>query len=113
MQTEPSNQFRQRLLDLRAELLALEAASSGAKRPVELDQSSIGRLSRIDAMQNQQLARETSRRRQARLTRISSALRRLDADEYGFCLECGEAIDPRRLAIDPTHFLCVSCAESV
>ena len=42
---------RQRLLDLRVELEELEAMSAEARKPAELDQSSVGRLSRMDAMQ--------------------------------------------------------------
>lgn len=103
--------FRQKLADLRADLEQLEAASEQAGRPVELDQSRVGRLSRMDAMQAQQMAREASRRRQQQLRAIKGALRRIDSGEYGSCAACGEEIDIRRLAFDPACTRCIRCAE--
>jgi DnaK suppressor protein len=76
---------------------------------VELDQQAVGRLSRMDALQNQAMAEAQSRRRQAERQRILAALERLDQDEYGFCLECGEDIAPDRLALDPAIALCADC----
>ena len=64
--------FRQQLLRLKTELLALEESSAAAGRPVELDQTRVGRLSRMDAIQGQQMAQETARRRQHRLRAIAS-----------------------------------------
>lgn len=103
--------FRQKLLQLRTDLLALEEASAAAGKPVELDQTRVGRLSRMDAIQGQQMAQETSRRRQYRLSAIGGALRRIDAGEFGCCTVCGEEIDRRRLDFDPANARCVGCAE--
>jgi DnaK suppressor protein len=101
---------RQRLLALKAELEALAQSARDDSRPVELDQASVGRLSRMDAMQSQQMAQETARRRQQHLARIEVALARLEAGEYGFCFACGETIDERRLGFDPAITRCVKCA---
>jgi len=111
---DPANieQFRELLLARRAELGRLETAAAGAADTVELDQSKVGRLSRLDAMQAQQMALETSRRRRRELTRIHGALRRIESGEFGDCFLCGEAIDLRRLAADPTHTRCIRCAEA-
>ena len=102
------------LLDrLRAELLALrdeDAAGAEARRPVELDQQSVGRLSRMDALQNQAMAQGQRRRREARERRIRAALARAERDEFGWCTECGEPIGPRRLELDPTVPTCIGCA---
>lgn len=111
MDDEQLEQFKQRLLALRAELEATEATSEEATRPVEFDQASVGRLSRMDAMQAQEMAQESARRRQQQLTRIEAALRRIDSGDFGYCFVCGEAIDPRRLAADPTHTRCIRCAD--
>lgn len=94
----------------RDELLEMSASAADERRPVELDQQSVGRLSRMDAMQVQAMAQAVDVRRQGRLSRIEAALRRLEAGDYGHCLECGEEIPPKRLAIDPTVALCVDCA---
>lgn len=102
--------MRQRLLDLRAELQAEAAAAEGSADIVELDQSKVGRLSRMDAMQAQAMAQASGQRREATLRRIAAALKRVDDGEYGACLECGEAIKQKRLEFDPTVPLCVDCA---
>ena len=103
--------FRQRLLHLKDELEQLEATTEEAGRPVELDQARVGRLSRMDAMQAQQMARETARRRKQQLQRIDGALRRIESGEYGVCATCGEEIGVRRLAFDPSCTRCIGCAE--
>ncbi len=102
--------FRERL---EAEIEALdtaEALGEESRKTVELDQQSVGRLSRMDALQSQAMAEAGHRRRgQARL-RIRAALERLDEGEYGYCTECGEPIPRGRLEIDPAVPVCVSCA---
>ncbi|HEV57559.1 MAG TPA: TraR/DksA family transcriptional regulator [Phycisphaerales bacterium] len=103
--------LRQQLLDLRAELRGVAESTREDARPVELDQASVGRLSRMDAMQIQAMAQATSRRREEQLLRIGAALRRMDEGDYGWCVDCGEEIDLRRLRIDPAATRCVACAE--
>jgi DnaK suppressor protein len=98
--------LNRRLDDLRQAIDS--TAESG--RPVELDQSSVGRLSRMDAMQMQAMAQATERRREQEIGRIKATLRRTDDGEFGFCLACGEEIAPKRLAIDPTAPTCIRCA---
>ncbi|MEZ5871818.1 MAG: TraR/DksA C4-type zinc finger protein [Nitratireductor sp.] len=98
-------------LDAAREAIEQESQLAGdAHAAVELDQQSIGRLSRMDAMQMQAMAQAQMRKRQANLVRIEMALRRLDAGDYGYCTECGEEIAERRLAIDPMAERCISCA---
>ena len=102
---------RQRLLKLRAELESLAATSEEAAEIVELDQSRVGRLSRMDALQSQAMAKASSERRDAMLGRIAAALGRLERGEYGLCQLCEEPIHPKRLDVDPTALLCIDCAE--
>jgi len=92
------------------ELSSISAAGADERRPVELDQQSVGRLSRMDAMQVQAMAHATESRRQVRAQRIKAALARIAADEYGYCVECGEEIPAARLDIDPTTPRCVDCS---
>ena len=96
---------------LRAELQAQSEQTEDDRRPVQLDQQAVGRLSRMDAMQVQAMAEAQQRQRAIKLQQIDAALQRLEDDEYGFCITCGEAVDPRRLSIDPTATLCISCAK--
>jgi DnaK suppressor protein len=103
--------FRPRLEQLRRELLDLANTADDAAATVELDQTRVGRLSRMDALQSQAMSVETRRRRAVQLKQIVAALRRLDDGDYGYCLECGEAIANKRLEIDPTATRCIVCAE--
>lgn len=111
--TRDSRKFREQLLELRAELESAAEASEDSASVIELDQSKVGRLSRMDAMQGQAMAQATSRRRQEALRNIASALQRIDDDEYGDCAECGDPIHPKRLEFDPTTLLCVACASKL
>lgn len=101
---------RERLAARRAELEALSAEAAEARATVALDQQSVGRLSRMDAMQGQAMAAATERRRRADLQRIEMAERRLAEGDYGHCVECDEEIPDGRLAIDPMAERCVGCA---
>jgi DnaK suppressor protein len=103
--------FKSMLLRQQAELEELDESSREAAKPVKLDQASVGRLSRMDAIRAQQMARESERRRRQQLVKIEAALRRIEAGEFGCCLLCGEEIDIRRLSVDPTSTRCIACAE--
>lgn len=93
-----------------AELLTVEDARAEESKPVELDQQSVGRLSRMDAIQMQSMAKALGAKRQARLQRIKTALQRLDEGEYGYCAQCGEDIPAKRLEVDPVTERCIGCA---
>lgn len=106
-------QFKQLLLLQQQELNKAEKSSRQSTRPVDLDQSSVGRLSRMDAMQSQAMALESRRRREIQLTRISTALERIEEGEYGYCAVCAEEINVRRLKVDPANPFCLSCASKM
>ena len=99
-----------RLRKKRLELEELSKISQEARDTVELDQQSVGRLSRMDAMQQQAMAEAQERTRKLDLQRIELAERRLKDDEYGYCSECGDEIADGRLKIDPMAERCISCA---
>lgn len=102
--------LRSRLLARAAEIDELEQSNRAATETVELDQSRQGRLSRIDALQGQAMSIEARRRRRLERDRIAAALKRIEAGEFGTCLECGEPIALRRLELDPSTPLCIDCA---
>jgi DnaK suppressor protein len=106
------NQQRKNLLALKQSLLKAQETGDQAEQTVELDQTRVGRLSRMDAMQAQAMSKETGRRRRQKLLQIEAALRRIDSEDYGFCQECGEEIAPARLEFDPTVLLCIDCASA-
>lgn len=103
--------FREKLLARREELLAEDRMSAAERAPVTLDQDSVGRLSRIDAMQVQAMALAQARRRQSERSAIDTALQRIDEDEYGYFLKCGEDIAAVRLEHNPAITTCIECAK--
>ena len=102
--------FRNKLLKLREDLQQIEESGNEAAKTVELDQTRVGRLSRMDAMQAQAMSVESKRRREIKAKRIESALKRIDTEDFGYCVRCEEEIDPKRLEFDPSALLCIECA---
>ena len=102
--------LKAKLIAHREELQRVESAGADARRPVELDQTRIGRLSRMDALQDQAMALETDRRRRLEIERIEAALKRIEDGDYGYCLICGEDIPAKRLELDPATPVCIDCA---
>lgn len=102
--------LRHMLAARRHEIHALQDMSAQSRSAVELDQSSVGRVSRIDAMQAQQMALAAGRQRQEELVRIDAALTRMTDGTFGECLVCGEDIAPKRLDFDPAITTCIGCA---
>lgn len=105
--------FKSRLLALKKELQETSRSSAESQKPVQLDQQSVGRLSRMDAMQGQQMAQATERRRAQHQLQVEEALRRIEEDDYGYCVDCGEAINTKRLAVDPTALRCIECLQQL
>lgn len=111
MNNSEIEKFKHKLALQKKEIQDLEATLEESRQTVVLDQSRVGRVSRMDAMQGQQMALEASRRRQQQLKNIALALQRIEEEEYGYCQGCGEPIDTRRLDFDPANALCIKCAE--
>jgi DnaK suppressor protein len=102
--------LKARLIEEREALLDVADSAREAAQTVELDQARVGRVSRMDAMQAQAMAKESDRRRLLALQRIDSALQRIADGEYGFCSACDEPISANRLEVDPGALLCIDCA---
>ena len=109
MDTERISFFRKRLETLSKEVNGALNASKDSANVVELD-TAFGRLSRMDAMQNQQMALELRRRQENQLLRIKNALKRMDQGHYGLCGKCKQPIAEERLEISPDTVVCVRCA---
>ena len=104
--------YKDLLLSLKQALLKAQETGDQAEQTVELDQTRMGRLSRMDAMQAQAMSKETGRRRRQKLLQIDVALKRIEENDFGYCQDCGEDIAPARLEADPTVLLCISCASA-
>lgn len=103
--------FKKRLEERLAAIIDDQEEKKG-ENPVELDQARVGRLSRMDAMQQQAIAQEAARLAGLERQRIEAALKRIDAGEYGYCIVCGEEIAEGRLRFDPSVLTCIACARA-
>jgi len=108
--TLDAQKARTLLVNRKSELDELRRISEEAQGTVMLDQQSVGRLSRMDAMQQQAMAQAQDRARQKERVMIEAALTRIADGEYGYCVECGEEIPQKRLELNPAAALCVRCA---
>lgn len=111
MKDQETERFRRLLDERRDEFIALSADAADKRKPVELDQQSVGRLSRQDALQQQAMAKAQDARRLLEVKKIDAALDRISNGEFGWCEECGEEIPVKRLEIDPTALFCTMCAQ--
>ena len=105
------NELRQSIMNEIADLDRLRGQAQDSCAPVTLDPQSVGRLSRMDAIQQQAMHIANDARRQHLHTALLAALKLMDAGDYGYCHHCDEIIGSGRLAIDPTGTLCVNCAQ--
>ena len=103
--------FKVRLEKRREEILAGKKAIKKGSASVELDQTRVGRLSRMDAMQQKAMSQASARLIDIELQRIKTALGRIESEEYGYCILCDEEIAEKRLQFDPSLLTCISCAQ--
>lgn len=111
MTPQELDKFRNLLLKWREDLLSTSDIRDESSATVHLDQQSVGRLSRVDAMQSQELAKAVKERADRQLRMIEAALIRIGNNEYGECMKCGEPINPKRLEIEPASLSCIDCAQ--
>jgi DnaK suppressor protein len=105
-------EFEKLLKKLKDVTLSVHEGHERAAGTVELDQSKVGRISRMDALQQQAMSAAVGRRARQELDRIESALRRITNGEYGFCVGCGEEIAVKRPRANPSVLTCITCARS-
>ncbi len=113
MDKKALNKFKKILLHKQQEIHDLDKIGDEATQTVELDQSRLGRVSRMDALQGQAMSQEVKRRRQIELQKITVALKRMENNEYGYCVKCEEEIKIKRLELDPSALLCIECANKL
>ena len=97
-----------KLVETKAELKTLLADSSASSQTVDLDQP-IGRLSRMDALQQQAMAKANRAGHQRRITLIDAALAAMKSGCYGECRRCEEPIGFSRLQVRPESPFCLDC----
>lgn len=109
METTAQTRFQQILQQRLVEIAEAGAATVAARATVTLDQQSVGRLSRMDTLQQQATANATHSRRGQEALRITAAFKRIEQDEFGACLDCGGEIDLKRLEFDAAIVRCITC----
>jgi DnaK suppressor protein len=102
-------QLRKEVQRQRTKLEASMVVSEEAAKPVPLDQSAVGRLSRMSSLESQGMAKGLQEREAARLALLQDAERRLDSGTYGICTLCGEGMMFERLVIFPESATCMGC----
>ncbi len=110
MNESKQHAFRELILSRLSELEQEDALGEAGQATVQLDQQAVGRLSRMDAIQNQAMAKAQAARRIGEASRLRAALVRIDEGEFGFCEDCGDDIAPKRLELDPAAAKCIGCA---
>ena len=103
--------FRRKLEALEREAIGLTRQVDNSAQRVELDQTRVGRLSRMDAMQGQAIAQAGVESLRRQLQAIRQSQQRIAKGHFGRCLDCDQYIAVARLEIDPTASRCVGCAE--
>ncbi|MFV2003066.1 MAG: TraR/DksA family transcriptional regulator [Paracoccaceae bacterium] len=110
MEEDILNGLRKQLIGMLSDIKLQDQRGLDGTRTVKLDQQAVGRLSRMDAIQQQAMAKATQARRNQQKQRITNALSRMDDGEFGYCMQCGDQIAEKRLAFDPSAPTCLTCA---
>ena len=105
---EQLEQIRQ---ELQRSLARLERSmrSNGASRTPDLDQSAVGRLSRIEALQNQGMTQNLHERERLQLEQVLKALERIEDGTFGYCADRRAPIRFERLLVFPETLNCAAC----
>ena len=91
-----------------ARLLQEGSNAAADVAPISPDKA-IGRLSRLDSMQIQEITKDAMRRREKRIQDLRRAIERMDAGSYGMCERCGQWIEFERLEAQPESLHCGDC----
>ncbi|MGR3813153.1 MAG: TraR/DksA family transcriptional regulator [Cognatishimia activa] len=110
MNASAEAEIREIILQKLAELEEQDRLGRDGQAVVELDQQAVGRLSRMDALQSQAMAKATQAQREIQVKALNAALKRMEDDDYGYCQDCGEDIPDARLKLNPAVLKCMSCA---
>jgi len=116
MDSIQKEQAQQRLDQLRLELEQEIEDLATSAQPVVLDQQAFGRVSRGDALQQQNMAKANLEQCQQRLRDVIHALQKLGEDhsaeyEYGYCEACDEMISIARIEARPDSRFCLKCQQ--
>ncbi|MEX2582482.1 MAG: hypothetical protein WD766_04385 [Gemmatimonadota bacterium] len=86
--------------------------SNGNGTSREIDQSAVGRLSRIEALQNQGMTDNLRERERTQRDEVTQALSRIVDGSFGLCAGCRSPIQFERLLVFPEARTCSACPGS-
>jgi DnaK suppressor protein len=109
LSTEEKSAIKRQIEDEIEKLESQLCLNRDSAKTVELDQSLAGRVSRIDAIQQQKMAQAAEQRNRLRLLSLKAVLNKIDTEDFGLCEECAEPISIERLKIKPESLYCLSC----
>lgn len=109
LKPEQSEHLSKLLKQRKQTLMETIAQSDQSAQPVKLDQQAFGRVTRVDALQQQSMAKASLEQSKQQLRQVLMALARVESGDYGYCLECDRAIQFARLEIRPESSLCIDC----
>lgn len=101
--------LKEKLLTLEKELIEAISNAKESSKPVTLDQQATGRVSRIDAIQQQQMSLAALKRQEQQLALVRQALSKVDTESFGLCIKCEEPISEERLIARPESPICKAC----
>ncbi len=78
-------------------------------QPVEPD-CAIGRITRMDAINNKSVTEASLRQAQNKLRNLQRVLSQVGTKDFGLCIKCGKPIPTARLLYRPESLTCVNCA---
>ena len=107
-----ASELEQKLAALRDELKHLLDTTQDATRPVDLDEP-IGRLTRMDAIQQQSMSAANRRSHEIRLRQVAQALGAIEQEKFGFCRRCDDPIGYKRLSARPESPYCLDCQDEI
>ncbi|GGK60066.1 TraR/DksA family transcriptional regulator [Amphritea balenae] len=99
----------QALQTLKRELVQEIEDLQESAQPVQLDQQTFGRVSRGEALQQQEMAQAALELCRARLSEVLHAEQKFSEDEYGYCESCDELIAQPRIEARPDSRFCLKC----
>ncbi len=111
LDTQTLSRLKSLLLKMQEDLEEQLTISESSAQVVTLDQTSVGRVSRMDAMQQQSMAVSTREKSSKRLVNVKLALQSISRGEYGFCKNCYELISTPRLMAQPEAKFCLNCQD--
>jgi len=104
-----TDNIKQNILDEIAKTEKIVADYKEMTQPISPDDA-IGRISRMDAINNKSVVEASLRKAEDKLRGLHHVFSQLGSKEFGLCLQCNQPIPLGRILIRPESVYCVGCA---